>query len=475
MVARRWLWAAALVGLGGGAGTALTWSGRPTLVEVRPRPTGGLMVRDVRVVDVEAGVAVEHRDVLVQGEHITAVLPHDPTRTAEEVVDGAGATLVPGLVDSHVHVLSSSGPPGALALPDPELTLERLLFSGVTTVFDPGSDPEEIFALRAELAAEAVPGPTLWAAGPVFTAPGGHPVPMVREMAPPVLREVLVERLARQVGTPEAAVAAVDALAPAGPDLLKFAIDEIPFGVPRLDPDVAAAVVTAGAAHGLRTVAHIGTVSDAHAAAAAGASAWIHGVYKERIPDAEIDALAELGLPMVPTMVVFSSFGGLGQGTYTPTALEAAMAPADLFEAWADPQLETDAPPEIRTFIEALRALDAAALDNVGRLHAAGTTILAGSDSQSGMLPGASLHKELQLLAEAGLDASEVLRAATVAPARFLSGEHDPPFGVVAEGRRADLLLVEGDPLTDVAALSRIRAVVVRGRLVVRTPWPPSG
>ncbi len=443
-----------------------------TVLTLQPRPASGLVISDVRVVDVVSGTTLDHRDVHIDGTRITAIEDHDPIVRGDHVVDGRGATLVPGLIDAHVHVFSSSNAPGHVSLPAPELAFQRLLYSGVTTVFDPGSDPGEAFPMRDALAEGSVVGPTLYAAGPIFTAPGGHPVPMVEEMAPSFLVDTIAGRLTRQVGTVDEATAEVDALVPDGPDFIKLAIDRIPLQAPRLDPKVAKAVVDAANAHGLRTVAHIGTVQDALDAADAGVLAWVHGVYQESIPEDDIARLAAHGIPMVPTMAVFRSYSQMGRGRYDPTPLEQALAPDALFASWVDPALADIAPPEVVAFTELLRQHQRSALDNVGRLHRAGVRILAGSDSQSGMLPGPSLHRELALLQEAGLTPLEVLQAATVHNARFLEDSADPSFGIVAVGKRADLVLVEGDPLTDVSALADIRAVIVRGRLAQRTPWP---
>jgi imidazolonepropionase-like amidohydrolase len=112
----------------------------------------------------------------------------------------------------------------------------------------------------------------------------------------------------------------------------------------------------------------------------------------------------------------------------------------------------------------------AARVDNVRRLHAAGVTILAGSDSQSGVFAGPGLHRELANLVRAGLTPAEAIRAATLDPARFLTRSDTPDFGSVEVGQRADLLLVDGDPTLDVAALSAIQLVLLDGVPIERTP-----
>jgi imidazolonepropionase-like amidohydrolase len=464
---------ARVAGLGlavlGGAVGALLWSASPPPPLVRAAgPAGELLIQDVRVVDVVDGSATTHRDVWIDAGRIRSVEPHHPAHTATVVLDGRGASLVPGLIDAHCHVLASPAPPGGMALPDPPRNLQRLLYSGVTRVFDPGSAPEEIAELRDAVASGALLGPTIHAAGPLFTAPGGHPAPMVRELAPPGIAGLLISAMTRQPATAEEAREQVAALQPHGFGFVKLVVDQLPPSAPRISADIARAVIDAARDHGLRPVAHVGTTADALDAAAWGAAAWLHGVYKERIRDAAVPELAAAGIPMVPTMVVFRTYGELGRGDFPATELERAVMPPDQLAPRSDPALAAEAPDELRAFTELLYEQRGHALDNVGRLHAAGVTILAGSDAQGGVVHGPSLHRELALLERAGLSPLEVLRSATVHSARFLADTETPDFGVVAPGAQADLLLVEGDPLAEVAALGRIRSVVVQGRVVER-------
>jgi len=103
----------------------------------------------------------------------------------------------------------------------------------------------------------------------------------------------------------------------------------------------------------------------------------------------------------------------------------------------------------------------------VKTLHAAGVRILAGTDAPMPQVyPGFALHKELELLVEAGLSPVDALRSATIWPAEFL-GMSDS-LGSIAAGKRADLLLLDGNPLSDISQTQRIRAVVLDGRLLLR-------
>ena len=432
-------------------------------------PPPALLVRDVSVLDVEAGVLVRHRDVLLVGERVSrvaaagAVSPPPGAAT----IAGGGATLLPGLIDMHGHVGGNPAPPWVGGMPDLDANLRAYLYCGVTTILDPADIASQIFPRRERVRRGELLGPTIYASGPMFTAPGGHPVPVLRQLAPWWLRWYLIPRLAMQVDTPEEARRAVDEVVGKGADVIKLGVDHLPDQAPRIGGEVLAAVVDEARRRGVRAVAHIGTVEDALDAARAGVAAWMHGVYKERIPDETVPVLAAFQIPMVATTVVFESYALIGQGPRAPTPLERETAPADILAAFDHVPASYDFG-LFGPYLEKMRAQRQAWRDNVNRLHEAGVTILAGSDMQAGVFPGAGLHRELHLLAESGLTPAQAIRAATLDAARFLADGKEPDFGVVAEGKRADLLLVDGDPTRDLDALARIRAVIKGGVVLER-------
>lgn len=468
---------AAIFGVGlAVVGLAVYWKmSRDPLVTLPEQVSANVVIRNVRVIDVVTGTATAARDVWLQGDRIHEIRPHRPDAkwpADAQLIAGEGLSLIPGLIDAHCHVSSSPAPPWVTEIPDTDLNLERLLFSGVTRVFDPGSGVPDIFELKEELRTGARLGPALHAAGPIFTAVGGHPVPMVRELAPGILQDRMIAAIARQVGSAEQAKVMVEALLVHKPDFLKIAIDQIPEGVPRLSPKLAKAIVSQAKANRLRAVAHIGSAQDALDAGEAGVSAWVHGVYKEEIPEPALARMAAFGIPMAPTMVVFQSYARMGRGNFEPTALERQVADAAFLRARAQRPQGYEVSKGSGAFLKMLGEQEENGLRNVRRLKARGVVILAGSDAQAATIHGPSLHRELGLLRRAGLSPLEVLRAATLYPARFLADQADPPYGVVAPEKRADLVLVRGDPLADVAAISQIEHVILGGRLLHRHPIP---
>jgi imidazolonepropionase-like amidohydrolase len=445
-------------------GLVAWWVTRRAPLVTRPDPVpASVLIRNVTVIDVVAGKASAGMDVVIEGATIARVVPHSTSETAALVIDGTGMTVIPGLIDVHCHLLGPASPPWRLALPDVDENLERHLYAGVTRVFDPAAETPDIFEVRREVNEEGRLGPVIHAAGPMFTATGGHPVPLIKQFAPWFLAGSMIDAMARQVDTEAQAVAALDALRPSSPDFIKIAMDRIPPDAPRLDNAVAAALIRAAKEHGLRTVAHIGTTQDALDAAKAGGAAWVHGVYRERIPDEAIAELAAFKIPMAPTLVVFESYGVLGRGEFPATDLEREMVPREVLDSRVHAPDDWTWGDSMEALLVVMGEQRQNALDNVRRLAAAGVVIMAGSDAQGGIIHGASLHHELALLAKAGLSPLEALRAATLHNARFLANTQDPPFGIVAAGKRADLVLLRKNPLEDIAAISTIEQVIAGG------------
>jgi imidazolonepropionase-like amidohydrolase len=442
----------------------------PDLVRrAAPQPPG-ILINDVTLLDVVSGRLVPHRHVLVVQDRIKAIEATPIPASGALVVDGSGATLVPGLIDMHGHTGGSSAPPWLGEFPDAELNLRAFLYCGVTTVLDPGDMDGDAFARRERLRRGEILGPHVYAAGPLVTARGGHPVPVLRELTPWWVRWYLIPHYTRQADTPEEAREIAVEIAELGADVMKVVVDRVPAAAPRIRSEVIAAAVDEARTRRLRAVAHIGTTEDAIDAARAGVALWVHGVYKERIPDDAIATLAGFGIPMVATIGVFDSYARLGQGPREPTPLERETVDPEMLAAFD--RIPDGFVTEFQPFFDQLRSVREHWADNVRRLRAAGVTILAGSDPQTGVFPGAALHRELGHLVDAGLSPAEVIRAATLDAARFLANGQEPDFGVVAVGKRADLLLVEGDPTRDLAALGRIRLLLQAGNVIERVPRP---
>ena len=406
-------------------------------------PAPGFAVRDVRLFDGER--VVEAATVVVRQGRVVAAGAGVAAPADLPVIDGRGRTLLPGLIDAHVHTWGDA--------------LAETLNFGVTTVLDMFSDPgphRELRRTREALSPRA--HADRFSAGHLATVPGGHgtqfgvPVPTL--------------------STPAEAPAWVDARLAEGSDFIKIAYEPRsaeglgpPF--PSIDRPTLAALVAAAQARQRLAVVHVSRLVPAHEALQAGADGLVH-VHADRVADAELVQLARArGAFVTPTLAVIASFDP------TPPAPGARRGNALLA---ADPAVRPYLTPEQRRGLEQAPPTRlvmfrlAGALESVRRLHAGGVEILAGSDAPNpGTAHGASLHHELELLVQAGLSPLQALRAATSAPARRF-GLADR--GRVAPGQRADLLLVAGDPTADIRATRAIERIWKNGAAVERRRYP---
>jgi imidazolonepropionase-like amidohydrolase len=438
--------------------------GKHRLVSRAPGAKPSCVIRNVRVFDApNARLLDGPRDVVVRDGRIADVAAPGAAAAGLAEIDGRGGTLLPGLVDVHTHTGGVASPTWHTELPDAEQNLSAFLYAGVTTVLDAGGLTPAIFRLRDQVRSREVLGPHLYAAGPMFTAPNGHPVGLMRANLPFWIRWYILPRIARELATPDEARAAVDALLPEHPDVIKIAVDDLVPGEPRIANDVIAAVVAAAHANHLRVVAHIGRSRDAVDAIGAGVDALMHDVYAEPITDEAVARIAAAHLPVVATIGIWDAVERMG--TLRPeavTRLTREVAEPAVLEALA--AFPGDAERERLTAMsKPLRDAHAARRANVAKLRAAGVVILAGSDAvNAGQFPGASLHDELVDLVEAGMTSGEALRAATYENARFLGGA-DADFGAIAPRQRADLVLIDGDPTSDIGATQRIAKIWLDG------------
>jgi imidazolonepropionase-like amidohydrolase len=440
------------------------------------RPPGAprsLVLRNVRVFDAPAGGLVDGpRDVVVRDGRIAAIgAPGLPAPGLLEL-DGRGGTLLPGLVDVHTHTGSTPRPPTQVgSLPDIGENLAAFLYSGVTAVLDLGNLSPAVFRTREKVASGAQLGPRLYAAGPVFTAPDGHPADVLRAWLPWYLRWYVLPRATREVATPDEGRHAVEALLREHPDILKITVDAGARGdVPRLTRDTIAAVTAAGHAAGVRSIAHIGDSAEAMDVVRGGVDALAHAPWREELSDEAVGVIAAAHVPVVVTLAIWDISGTPRARVTDFLPIEREVAQPDVMAALLAPPPAPDA--ATAAFLRAAASAHEARRKNVAKLRAAGVTVLAGSDGcNAGQFPGAGLHLELAKLVDAGLTPGEALRAATWENARFLGGE-GADFGEIAVGKRADLVLVAGDPASRIDDLGRIAHVVLDGTVLARHGHP---
>lgn len=389
----------------------------------------GFVVRGAVVFDGERRTS---GDVWVSGVRILAVgpRPEGEPEGAYAVIDGKGKTLLPGLVDAHVHAGNDEG------------NLAQALAFGVTTELDMFGPPPLLRSLRGrEEAAELA---DLRGAGNLATVPGGHgteygiPIPTLTR--------------------PDEAPAFARARFAEGSDFLKIVLETQEEGYPSLRPDAVAALV--GAAHAERrlAVAHVGTQRDAEDAVQAGVDGLMH-LFVDSAPRASlVEAVIARRVFVTPTITILKTHCGIAPGA----ALVGDPRVAPYLSTKERQRLGWT--PKSRPEGACLEHVHAAV-----KLLAGRAPILAGTDAiNRGTAHGPSLHGEIASLVDAGLAPEAALAAATSAPARAFRLEDR---GRIAPGLVADLVLVDGDATRDVGRTLSIDRVWKRGRAFDRAAF----
>ncbi len=396
-----------------------------------------ILIRDVSVVDVAAGTVIPHRAVLIHGDRIASISGRSPrtrTRYALRVINGSGKFLIPGLWDMHVHLWYDSN------------QFPQFLSWGVTGVRDMGSDLARVGPWRREVNEGRLLGPHVETCGSPVSG-----MPSVDARLPVLL-----------VRTPREARTAYDRVEDAGSNCVDI--------LPTLPRDAYFALLERARKWGLPVAGAVPyTVSALEAAAdarqdsienfsgillacsteerrvrmplaeaiGAGNSAAVCR-YQERILDTfseakaagVITAMARYQVRQVPVLSMLRGRDG---------------ADADASELWKRKYL-------------AYREL-------LIRMQRAGVPILAGSGTGAPhTVPGLELHRELTLLVDAGLTPAQALRTATIEPARSIDA--DESLGSVAEHKIADLVMLNANPLQNIANTQKISLVIVGGKIV---------
>lgn len=391
-----------------------------------------LFFDDVRVFD---GVRMhEHADVSIRDGRIVAIGAQLTPPEGVERIDGAGKTLLPGLIDAHTHSWGDA-------------RRDALRF-GVTTELDMMGDRQQLPRLKTERTAFAVTDQAdLWSAGAAVTAPKGHGTQY--GMAVPTL------------AAGEDATAFVKARVGEGSDYVKIILEDFSahsetMRLPTLTEAQTRAAIAAAHTEDKLAVVHVSRLRDGRAAVENGADGLVH-LFVEPGDPAFVAAAKRRNAFVVPTLSVIATMARADEGR--KIAEDARLSP------WLT-RAQTDAlnatygagAPRPEVLADAIR--------NVRALHEAGVDLLAGTDAGNpGTAHGASMHGEMELLVRAGLTPTQALAAATSVPARrFALSDR----GRIAEGLRADLLLVDGDPAQDIRATRAIVGVWKNGHAVAR-------
>jgi hypothetical protein len=450
-----------------------TWAFGQSHTSPRTASAPSLVLTHVNIVDVATGSMRRDFTLVVSGNRIVSIQPTSRTRipSSANVVDATGKYLIPGLWDMHVHAFSFPESTVSLGRRAIEVYFPQFLAAGVTGIRDMGGWVDTVMDVRRRVQSHQVLGPRIIAAGRLF---GGK-----NPWAPSSPHAWVITN-------PDSARIAVDSMRRAGAnfikvhDLLKrdvyFAIaaaaraDKLPL-IGHMRPSVSVAEAIDAGQIGMEHVPIELVVACAGGGTReandfydqwikGGWTAFIRGTatqWSQRDPakcDSILKRMKKAGVHVTPTLVL-----RMQDSAFLAHISTSHLTPANRGTCESTVKDWGSVPDSLRSLYYRTT------FEIVGALHRAGVSILAGTDGPGNCLvPGATLHDELENLVRAGLSPLDALRAATLEPARFM-GLADS-LGTIKRGNIADLVLLEANPIRDIRNTRLVAGVVADGQWI---------
>jgi len=436
----------------------LSCAEKPVQAPATPSGPVAVVIDGAQVWDGTGAAPVQDAVVVIKGDRIDAIGPRGSVTVPVDArtVDAKGKTIIPGLINMHGHVGMTKG----LKQGKENYTKENILAQlkqyaryGVTTVMSLGTDFEAMFELRGPAKSDESPRAAVFTAGRGFTGKNGYPAVLPGNAGIPV-----------EVDNVDEVKAHIQELAQQKVDMVKIWVDDHWGHYVKIRPELYKAIIEEAHKNNLRVMAHLFYLGDAKSLVGAGLDGMAHSVRDREVDDALIKTLKEKNSFAVATL------------TREESTFIYAEPPAFLddpfFARWTDPEVikalkdpawgkKVKSDPDFPKYAGQLKM----GQKNLKKLFDAGVKLAFGTDTgPPARFQGFFEHRELELMVQAGLTAAQALKIATLNTAECLRAEKD--VGTLEKGKRADLIVLDANPLEDILNTRKINQVWIGGREV---------
>ena len=429
----------------------------------------GFILTNANIIDVESGRLSEAQHLFIRDGEIAGIFEGsvpDSLLDAYQLTNAEGRYIMPAMIDMHAHLNT-----GGLIPPDESgrlMALEQYARYGVGLIFTLGGhgfNQEVTLDLIRKQQNREVVGPVIYATGDFFTAPGGYPIAMISMMNNVSVDNIdlneegilaideetdldLLISIQKEMGMKGIKVMVETGLG-GGPD------------EPRISTELIRNIVEIASEHGLIVFAHVSRQGDFEDAINAGVNVLVHTVGDQLLEKAEpfFEMMKEKPIYYTPTLSI----------AYVPHYIKTGKLLDDPFmlQYSSDRTVRSLQNWLVNRLMLSMLEFDAESVEenmvqNFVHFHQAGVPVLMGADAGNpSVIPGYSAHRELMYMAAGGMSIADVLRSATIEPARFL--RLDDSMGSIAEGKTASFLLLDRNPLEDVRNTQSIHRVMLEG------------
>lgn len=415
-----------------------------------------VLLQHITVIDGNGGKPLSDVDVLIEGDRFAAIGKKLKAQNAE-VKNMAGKTIMPVLISAHSHTGSIIGTQSSAA----NYTRDNLLHHlkrfeqyGVGALLCMGTDRPLIFdGFRDSSVAGLLPGARMYSAGFGFGLPGNPPAAAFG-----------IDHIFTSGNDPEIAKQ-ITILAKLKPSFVKIWVDD--FGGPnkKMPEDIYTAIIKEAHKHGLRVAAHIYYLEDAHKLIDAGVDVLAHSIRDKEIDDALLAKMKEKNIAYIPTLAreVFEFIYAESPAWMNDDFFKNALEPG-VYEMLTSEEYKANIK-NSPGYARNKRGLEMA-MKNLKKIYDAGIMVVMGTDS--GATParaeGFAEHLELELMVNAGLTPLQVISISTKNSAKLLGCDND--YGLIAPGKRADFILLSGNPANHIVNTHSIQSVWKNGKEV---------